>query len=141
MEKEQKNALCDQLKTVDDSLLFLFVLVASILLSLWSVFIQRKGLCLTICGRGEEAERLPGVFPLKCRASAMVVGALGFFLCLALRTEQALGEDTGCVAKRSARINVLASVLVLLAALLRFDDLRLVERCQAALVNEDTLPD
>ena len=53
-------------------------------------------------------------------ASALVVGGLGFFLCLAVRTAREAGDGAGAA---SARTNLHASVLVFLAALLRLDDL------------------
>ena len=72
---------------MDESLLFLLLIVLSVLLSYWGVRIQREGLCRTLQGDAEGAAALPRVFPIRLSASALVVGALGFFLCLALRTE------------------------------------------------------
>ncbi|NCB63249.1 MAG: hypothetical protein EOM52_06480 [Clostridia bacterium] len=117
------------------------LIIASVLLSFWSVVIQRKGLCFTICGDTKAAAALPEVYPIKCKASAMIVGSLGFFLCLALTALEMAEAGDDCVAKKSARTNFLASLLVFLAAVLRLDDLRFVERCQSTLVAEDTLPD
>lgn len=134
-------ALCEQLKTVDTSLLFLLLIIGSVLLSYWSVAIQRKGLCLAIRGETDEAAALPAVYPIKCRASGILVGALGFFLCLALAGMETAEDGDDCVAKKSARTNFLAALLVFLAAVLRLDDLRFVERCQPAALAEDTLPD
>ena len=51
---------------------------------------------------------------------ALVVGCLGFFLCLAVRTAREAGDGAGAA---SARTTLHASVLVFLAALLRLDDL------------------
>lgn len=86
MEEEQKKTLCAQLGVVDDSLFFLLLIIAATLLSFWSVSLQRKGLCLTIQGETETAGQLPPIYPIRHKASAIIVGALGFFLCLALRT-------------------------------------------------------
>lgn len=110
-------------------------------LLLGSVSLQRKGLCLTIQGETETAGQLPPIYPIRHKASAIIVGALGFFLCLALRTLEEAEEGGDCVAKRSARSNLWASLFVLLAAMLRYQDLDFVERCQASLEEEDTLPD
>lgn len=139
-EAEAQRGLCAALEDVDNSLGFLLLIVGATLLSVQAVFIQRRGLCLTLCGDKAGAAELPPVFPLKCRSSAIIVGSLGFFLCLALKTlaQTRAGDDP--VALRSAETNVLASALVLAAALLRLDDLRFVERCQPALAAEDTLP-
>ena len=146
METEETAAarenLCRQLGITDTSLGFLLIIIAATLLSFLSVVIQRKGLCLTIRGKTGEAAGLPNVYPMKRKAAAMVVGALGFFLCLALSTakEAAAGEDR--VAQKSANTNVWASLFVLVAALLRLDDLDFVECSrQDVLLEEDTLPD
>ena len=113
----EETVLREQLRTVDESLLFLLLIVLSVLLSYWGVRIQREGLCRTLQGDAEGAAALPRVFPIRLSASALVVGALGFFLCLALKTER----ETA--ARRSACTNLWASLFVFLAALLRLDDL------------------
>ncbi len=83
----EETVLREQLRTVDESLLFLLLIVLSVLLSYWGVRIQREGLCRTLQGDAEGAAApAPGV-PHPLSASALVVGALGFFLCLALKTE------------------------------------------------------
>ena len=51
------------------------------------------------------------------------VGALGFFLCLALKTERQTAQGGTSAARRSACTNLWASLFVFLAALLRLDDL------------------
>ena len=103
----EEEALKRQLCTADGSLLFLGLLLLSVGLSYWGVSLQREGLCRTLRSDAEGAANLPEVFPIRLWASALVVGCLGFFLCLAA----------------SARTNLHASVLVFLAALLRLDDL------------------
>ena len=114
----EETVLREQLRTVDESLLFLLLIVLSVLLSYWGVRIQREGLCRTLQGDAEGAAALPRVFPIRLSASALVVGALGFFLCLALKTERetARGGTPACT-------NLWASLFVFLAALLRLDDL------------------
>ena len=109
----EETVLREQLRTVDESLLFLLLIVLSVLLSYWGVRIQREGLCRT----------LQGVFPIRLSASALVVGALGFFLCLALKTERETARGGTPAARRSACTNLWASLFVFLAALLRLDDL------------------
>ena len=71
----------------------------------------------------EQAAALPDVLPARRTAGAMVIGSLGFFLCLALRAweDARSGTEAAC---RSASANLWASLFVLLAALLRFLDLR-----------------
>ena len=113
-----------QLGIVDQSLGFLLILIASVLLSFYTVVIQRRGLCLTILGDTKAAAGLPDVYPIKRRASAMVVGSLGFFLCLALNAWQQAEQGDDCVARRSATVNLWASLFVL-----RLMDLDFVACC------------
>ena len=121
-EQAQRAILEEQRSIVDQSLGFLLVLVASVLLSFWTVTVQRRGLCLILAGEGEQAAALPDILPVKRVAGAMVIGALGFFLCLALNTweEARTGPEA---TRRSASSNLWASLFVLVAALLRFLDL------------------
>ena len=125
----EEDALRQQLGIVDQSLGFLLILIASVLLSFYTVVIQRRGLCLTILGDTEAAAGLPDVYPIKRRASAMVVGSLGFFLCLALNAWQQAEQGDDCVARRSATVNLWASLFVLLAGILRLMDLDFVACC------------
>lgn len=122
MEEARRASLEAQLSTAEQSQGFLLVLLASVLLSFWTVNIQRQRLCLTLAGEEERAAALPGVFPARRTAGAMVIGALGFFLCLALKTWEEAQTGTEA-ARRSASVNLWASLFVLLAALLRFLDL------------------
>ena len=119
----EETVLREQLRTVDESLLFLLLIVLSVLLSYWGVRIQREGLCRTLQGDAEGAAALPRVFPIRLSASALVVGALGFFLCLALRAWEAAAQGDDPAARHSAGVNLAASLFVFLAALLRLDDL------------------
>ena len=118
----EEEALKRQLCTADGSLLFLGLLLLSVGLSYWGVSLQREGLCRTLRSDAEGAANLPEVFPIRRWASALVVGCLGFFLCLAVRTAREAGDGAGAA---SARTNLHASVLVFLAALLRTIERRL----------------
>lgn len=60
----EETVLREQLRTVDESLLFLLLIVLSVLLSYWGVRIQREGLCRTLQGDAEGAAAAPGVSPL-----------------------------------------------------------------------------
>ena len=50
----EETVLREQLRTVDESLLFLLLIVLSVLLSYWGVRIQREGLCRTLQGDAED---------------------------------------------------------------------------------------
>lgn len=135
-----QDTLRQQLNITDQSLFFLILILLSILLSYQAVTIQQEGLVRTIAGDQDSAAALPPVFPIRLRASALVVGALGFFLCLAMNTLRT-ADPGDCTAKRSAASNAAASIFVFLAALIRLDDLLFMEHCQPALLNEDDQPD
>ena len=115
-----QNTLCRQLRIADQSLVFLLLLIASVLLSCQGIRLQRAALCRQL--RGESGET-PGLFPVRLGASALVVGVLGFFLCLAVHTWQETGPESAPAERQSTRTNLWASLLVFLAALLRLDDL------------------
>lgn len=131
--------LCRQLGITDRSLLFLLILIGSVLLSFWATCIGRDALCRTIQG-GQSAP--PDLYPLRKRASAMAVGGLGFFLCLAIDTDRRAQAGGNPVAARSARTNLWAAVLVLAAAVLRLEDLDFLRQCGGnAQVDADIQPD
>ncbi len=127
------------LGTLDGSIYFIVVIIASVLLSLLSLRVQRGQLCQVLAGA--DAADLPSVFPLRLTAGALVIGALGFFFCLSLDRQRQAQEGDDQVERRSARINAAASTLVLAAALLRLDDLLFMERSrQRALLDSQDLP-
>lgn len=137
---EDRRELEQDLKTMDVSLLFLLLIILAVLLSLWSALIQREQLRLTLKGR--EASGLPSVEVIRQIGSAITVGCLGFFLCLALKTQWETQAEGTPGAKRSAQVNVVTSLLVLLAAILRLVDLQtIVKERQTPLLEETTLPD
>ncbi len=112
--------------TLNKAIFFIVVIIGSVLLSWLSLLEQRRQARAAL--EGEDLSAAPSVFPLRLGASALVIGALGFFFCLALDREKTAQAGTDPVERRSARINALASTLVLGAALVRLDDLLFVER-------------
>lgn len=101
----QDTALREQIRTAERSLIFLSVLLGAICLSWLALDRQRRGLCRT----GQAAD----VSGLRQVSSALVVLALGYFFCLGAKGR---GEAGG-------EVNFWASLLVLLAALLRLGEL------------------
>lgn len=137
---EEQKTLKQELEVLDVSLGFLLLIILAVLLSLWSALLQRRQLELAI--EGGDPSQVPPVESIRCAGSAITVGCLGFFLCLALGTLRQARAGTDPVAVRSAQVNVWASLLVLLAAILRLVDLQTVEReRQTLLLEETTLPD
>lgn len=118
----ERQALKEQLGTVNQSLFYLVLIILSVLLSFWSVLIQREQLEELLVGNSSKTAA-PDVFPIKLSASALVVSGLGFFFCLSLRAcrDAACGNDPA--AQKSAGMNVWASLFVLAAALIRLYDL------------------
>lgn len=77
------------------------------------------------CGGSRGRRRTP--FSSACRPAPLWLGVLTCFFRLALDAwEQAGGQD--CCARRSAQVNLWASVFVLAAALLRLYDLVCLQR-------------
>lgn len=113
--------LAGEARTLDDSLGFILAVIGSVLLSYRATALQRDGVRLALDGDEVSAQALQAqVRRLRLLAGAILLGPLGFFLCLALRAaEQTQGDR---LAEGSARTNLAASVLVMLAALLRFLD-------------------
>ncbi len=100
----EDRTLLKQIKTADRSLFFLSILLGAICLSWLALDKQRRGLC-----RNGEA---PDVRGLRLVGSVLVVLSLGYFFCLGVKGRKEGGE-----------INFWASLLVLLAALLRLGEL------------------
>ncbi len=115
MDREE---LLGQLSTADQSVWFVVLIVAAVILSLRATMIQREGVCAQLEGeRGDTRE----VYPLRHTANSLVVGALGFFLCLAIKAWREAGQSD-CVDARSAHANLWAAMLVLAAAMIRYED-------------------
>ncbi|MCI7473762.1 MAG: hypothetical protein MSB10_08810 [Clostridiales bacterium] len=101
----QEQVLQEQIRTADRSLFFLSILLGSICLSWLALDKQRRGLYCT--------GKAPDVTGLRQVSSVLVVLALGYFFCLGVKGR---GEQGG-------QVNFWASLLVLLAALLRLGEL------------------
>lgn len=137
----EEETLREQLDIADTSIGFLLLIIAATLFSFWSVLIQRRGICLSLAGQEEAARFLPPVRPPQCISASLVVGALGFFFCLALDgLAQAEAGDDPC-ARRTARSNLWASLFVLLAGVLRYQVLASPSGRRSTPAADDTLPD
>ncbi|MCI8441087.1 MAG: hypothetical protein HFG27_00950 [Provencibacterium sp.] len=114
-----------QLSILNQSLGFLLLVIFSVLLSFYALTLQRKQLIYSQeCP--ERLESLPPVFPIRLLAGAIVSGSLCFFLHLALQSAQQPGQTPEqCL---SSRRNIVASFLVLAAALIRLFDLSEIQR-------------
>lgn len=136
---EERQALCEALELLDTGLGFLFFIITAILLAFLATVRQRDALCLTIQGETEQAAQVGDVGKMRLGTSALIVGSLGFFFMQALETCRK-ADPSDPAAARSERINLIASFLVLLAALIRLFDLSVVRRVQPELA-DDLPPD
>lgn len=126
----------ENLAILDWSILFLLLLIAGVLLSFSATAEQRNGLAQALCCQQEDTT---DVFSKRWAASILIVGTTGFFAWLACQTMQKTQRQGDCGEKRSARANLLASVLVFVAALVRLNDLKLVGRDRQNAALEETL--
>ena len=108
----------EQLETIDRALGFLLLVIGAVLLSFWATAEQRRALCCAIEGRESAAAAL--IYPLRHTGNAVLVGSLGFFLCLAKSALDDAGRDGGDTASQQA--NFYAAALVFAAAAIRFRD-------------------
>ncbi len=134
-----REGLLAELETLDSSLYFIMVILGAILLNWLALRAQREEACAAL--EGANTSHFPSVFPLRLGGSALIIGALGFFFCLALVREGAAQAGDDPVEGRSAWLNSLASALVLAAALVRLEDLLFAEASgQQALLEEEVQP-
>ena len=120
--EDGKEELCGQLHTLDTTLMFLFLIVLSVLLSFAATVRQREALCLTLQGEEACARQVGDVHPMRLAASALIVGSVGYFFQLAQENCAEADPRDGSGARSAAR-NLIAAFLVLLAALIRLFDL------------------
>lgn len=106
-----------QLAVIDQSQWYILIILAAIVLSYYSVNLQKKQL---ICSATdpEISKCLPSTLPIQAVSSIMVIVALIFFFHLSGETLC----NTPCNTKERCRsgLNHLSSTLVLVAALVRF---------------------
>lgn len=136
----KQSILKEQLRTVNQSLYYLMLIILSVLLSFWSVLIQRNQLEETLAGNPQKAVA-PDVFSIKLIASVLTVSALGFFFALAIRTCRDTAQRNDPAAQRSAEMNVWASLFVLSAALIRLYDINFMEGERRSLIVENVQPE
>lgn len=137
----ERDILEEQLGTVNQSLFYLVLIILSVLLSFWVVLIQREQLEQTLAGRPPVAADEPDVFSIRLTASALVIGSLWFFFCLALRTCQDAAQGDDPAAQKSAGMNLWASLFVLAAALIRLYDLFFTQGVQSVQAVEELQPE
>lgn len=106
-----------QLAVIDQSQWYILVILAAILLSYYSVNLQKQQL---ICSatNPEISKCLPDTLPIQAVSSIMIIVALIFFFNLSGETL----SNTPCNTKERCRgsLNHLSSTLVLVATLVRF---------------------
>ncbi len=116
----------EQLAVIDQSLAFIQQIIAAVILNYKALACQRQQLVDATCHEGTPVCDYSGIYPMRFAASAVILRASAFFFGL---SKQALcTPQQDCVSRQSARINFLASLLVLLATAIRFYDLNAMEQ-------------
>lgn len=133
---EQQQAL----DALNAALGFLILLIAGLVLSYLATVRQRDALCCAIVGDTERAAVLGNVFPMRCKASALTIGASVFFLLLALQAAKKPEATATPAACCSTYRNLWVAVLLLVGALVRLADLVAVERQGTETTEEETVP-
>ena len=139
-ETDAASEACRALKTLDESLMFLLVLIAGILISFAATSIQRNGVARLLCCGSQQEQ--PDVFPLRWKTGVMTAGAAGFFALLSRQTLKDALQQEDCAQRRSARAGALAAALAFAATLIRLDDLEFIRsNRQSAALEETLLPE
>ena len=126
----------EELATLNGSILVLLILIAGVLLSFSATVEQRDGLAKALCCCREDTT---DVFSKRWVASFLIVATTGFFAWLACRSVKETQDREDCVEQRSAHANLLAAILVFVAALVRLNDLNCIGRDQQNAALEETL--
>ena len=124
MEIELPDAIKKQLCVIDQSMAYILLVIGAVILSYYSVSIQRKQLICSVT-QDECCKCLPDIFPIKCTSSIMIIISVCFFFNIA--KENCEQQQTDPAICNSAEINYGASLFVLIAAAMRFYDLIKVE--------------
>ena len=133
----EREELEKALVALDESIFFIVVVVASVLLSWLSLLKQRKDTQEAL--ETGDLTPDPSIFPIRLGSSALIIGALGFFFYMSVQRHKQACERTDPVEKRSSYINAAAATLVLAAALLRLDDLLFVKHSRESTLTEPEL--
>lgn len=113
-----------QLHIIDTSLNYLIILIAAIILSYYSLTVQRQQLILSATGE-DLPSCLPNTFHIRLTSSSMVVVSLIFFYLLSDQNARTPQSDP--VFNCSNQYNSTASALVLIAAIIRLYDVIFVQ--------------
>ena len=85
----EEDILAGEARTLNDSLGYILAVIGSVLLSFGATALQRDGVCLALAGDSAGARAAQDrVRRLRLLAGAILIGALGYFLCLALRAAE-----------------------------------------------------
>ena len=124
----ERSSLLEGQRDVTCTILFLLFAVLSLLLALQAALWERESLDAQLEGR---TPRETDSLPLSWGSAALEVGGGLFFLCLAWKNQRSAPAEE----RRAAGLESAASLLTLLAALLRFLALE-----SGTLPTDDTLP-
>ena len=78
----EEDILAGEARTLDDSLGYILAVIGSVLLSYKATALQRDGVCLALAGDETGAQDAQDrVRQLRLLSGAVLIGALGYFLC------------------------------------------------------------
>ncbi len=119
---QERAELAEQLRLVTQSQAYLGLIILSVLLSYYVLGIQKKQIeCMILPQKTQECAYLPATQKISLIAGILVIIALSFFFCTSVRNKSS--DFTSPTAVRQEERSILASFLVLAAALLRFQNL------------------
>lgn len=117
------DTLRQQIEIIEESQKYILLIIIAIALSYGVTNIQKQQLQCTIDGAEADCvcADLPDTFPISLVSSLFVLAAVIFFFLLSCQT--ARGPHETCAEQEIAQSNSLASLLVLLAAIIRLCNL------------------
>lgn len=121
---EETQNLRAQLAIINQSLDFILLIIAGVVLSFYATTLTRKQLLCALCPEKKGCDCIPDPIIFRLISSILVLVALIYFFIL---SDQGIcGPHENCVSARSASYNNTASLLVLIAAIIRIIDLIVV---------------
>ncbi len=115
----------EQLTLLDRSQMLILLIIVSISLSYYTIGIQKSQIgCLLKHANAKACTDFPDTFPIRLLSSLLVLISLFYFYMMS--DQELCRAQNSCIQMRSASYNHTASLLVLIAAIIRTVDLLVV---------------
>lgn len=116
------DTLRQQIAIIEESQNYILLIIVSIVMSYYVTNIQKKQLQCALEGSPTGlCACLPDTYPVSLTSNVFVLIAVVFFFMLSLQTAQ--GPHETCAERQAAQDNSMASLLVLMAAIIRLTNL------------------